>query len=84
MRILKLPRYLFLILVWFYQKFLSPDHSFWAKVVYPNGFCKFTPTCSEYGYRVVKKYGLVIGLPKALWRILRCNPWSVGGEDLPN
>ncbi len=66
-----------------YQKFLSPDHSFWAKHIHPIGYCKFTPTCSEYGYTSIERYGVVRGGLRALWRVLRCNPWSRGGEDLP-
>ena len=66
-----------------YQKFLSPDHSFWAKEVFPRGYCKYYPSCSEYGKQAIKKHGLVIGTVKTIWRILRCNPWSKGGADHP-
>ncbi len=72
-----------LILIGLYQRLFSPDHSFWAKHLYPRGFCRFTPTCSEYGKQSIKKHGLFVGGLKTAWRILRCNPWSKGGEDLP-
>lgn len=75
------PRFLVLKLIKIYQKTLSPDHGP-LKSWYPYGFCRFHPTCSQYGYQAIEKYGIIIGGAKAFWRILRCNPWSKGGEDL--
>jgi putative membrane protein insertion efficiency factor len=69
-------------LIRLYQKTISPDHGL-RKHRYPGGYCPFTPSCSEYGYQVVQKYGLIRGVPKLLWRILRCHPWTRGGVDLP-
>lgn len=43
--------------------------------------CRFTPTCSQYTYEAVEKYGVFRGLWKGLLRILRCHPWSKGGAD---
>lgn len=46
--------------------------------------CRFTPTCSVYGYESVRKHGLIRGGAKAAWRVLRCNPWAKQGTvDLP-
>ena len=64
----------------FYQKYWSPDHSP-RKVRYPYGYCRFYPTCSEYGYQAIERRGAVVGSLLTLWRILRCNPWSRGGPD---
>lgn len=72
----------FLGLIWLYQKTLSPDHG-WFKVLHPHGFCRYYPTCSQYGYESIKKNGVLVGGAKTLWRILRCNPFSKGGVDLP-
>lgn len=69
-------------LIRLYQKTLSPDHG-WFKARYPQGFCRFYPSCSEYGYQTIKKRGLLVGIPLAAWRVLRCNPWSKGGVDSP-
>lgn len=69
-------------LIRLYQKTISPDHG-WFKSKYPAGYCRFYPTCSEYGYQMIKKRGLIIGGPLVLWRIIRCNPWSKGGVDQP-
>ena len=43
--------------------------------------CKFQPTCSHYGLEAVRKYGTLRGSALTAWRILRCNPFSDGGED---
>ncbi len=64
-----------------YQNTFSPDHG-WLRNKYKNGFCRYYPTCSEYTKQSVKKYGL-FGLFKGFLRILRCNPFSKGGVDLP-
>ena len=43
--------------------------------------CKYHPTCSEYAVTAVRQYGILRGLVLAVWRVLRCNPWSHGGVD---
>jgi putative membrane protein insertion efficiency factor len=65
----------------FYQKTLSFDHGPLGKVFFPHGFCRFHPTCSEYGIQAISKYGVIKGGAKTLWRIFRCNPFSKGGHD---
>jgi putative membrane protein insertion efficiency factor len=64
----------------FYQKTLSPDHGF-VRSLYPGGYCKYEPSCSEYCRQSVEKYGVAKGSAKGIWRIIRCNPWSKGGSD---
>lgn len=81
-KLMYLPRVPLLWLIRLYQKSISPDHGFF-KNYFPHGYCRFYPTCSEYGYQTIKKHGLITGLFKTVWRILRCNPWSKGGVDLP-
>ena len=56
----------------FYRKYLSPLKA--TK-------CPYVPTCSEYGREAIEKYGAWKGGLLALWRILRCNPFSHGGYD---
>ena len=63
-----------------YQKTLSADHGF-LRVFYPNGYCRFRPTCSQYTYEAVDRYGAIKGSWLGLKRIFRCNPWNRGGED---
>ena len=43
--------------------------------------CKYYPTCSEYTKQAVEKYGAFKGSLLAIWRIIRCNPFSKGGYD---
>lgn len=73
-------RFFVLKLIKIYQKTLSFDHGF-VKVFFPNGYCKYYPTCSEYGFKAIEKYGILKGGLMTLWRILRCNPFSKGGND---
>jgi len=43
--------------------------------------CRFVPTCSEYAAEAVARYGAVRGILMAVWRLLRCHPFSQGGYD---
>lgn len=43
--------------------------------------CRYTPSCSQYGLQAIEKYGAVQGSWLTLKRIVRCNPWSDGGND---
>ncbi|PJB78676.1 MAG: membrane protein insertion efficiency factor YidD [Acidobacteria bacterium CG_4_9_14_3_um_filter_49_7] len=63
---------LLLILIKGYRKFISP--------IFPSS-CRFTPTCSQFGYEAIEKYGSWKGGWLALKRICRCNPFHRGGHD---
>ncbi len=59
-----------------------------AIVVYQRGIsplvgprCRFYPSCSQYAKEAVLKHGIVRGVPLAVMRVLRCNPWNAGGID---
>ncbi|MGE5041645.1 MAG: membrane protein insertion efficiency factor YidD [Candidatus Levyibacteriota bacterium] len=41
--------------------------------------CRFSPTCSEYTYQAVSRYGVLKGLFLGTKRILSCNPWGETG-----
>jgi len=63
------------LLVWFikkYQEYISPRHL---------PCCKYIPTCSNYAMQAIERFGLLKGSCLALYRILRCNPFSKGGYD---
>lgn len=62
-----------LALVRLYRRWLSP-----LKRV-PS--CRFLPTCSEYALEAIETRGAVVGGVKAMWRILRCNPFGGSGYD---
>jgi len=76
----KIIRWPFLALIRLYQHTLSFDHGP-MKALFPHGYCQFYPTCSEYTYQAIDKYGVISGSVLGAWRILRCNPWAKGGND---
>lgn len=43
--------------------------------------CKYIPSCSNYALDAIEYYGAFKGSILAIWRILRCNPFSKGGLD---
>jgi hypothetical protein len=43
--------------------------------------CRFYPTCSEYAKEAIIKKGVFKGVCFAIYRIVRCNPFSKGGYD---
>ncbi len=60
-----------------YQRTLSPHMSGLGVR------CRFTPTCSHYGAAVVERDGALVGGLEALWRVLRCGPWTPAGTPDP-
>ena len=73
-------RFLILSAIRLYQRTLSPDHGIISKL-FPLGYCKFNPTCSEYTYQAIEKYGVFRGSWLGFKRVLRCNPGSQSGDD---
>src|SRR3989338_6046797 len=63
-----------------YQHTLSPDHS-WLAARYPYGFCRYSPSCSEYAKQALIRHGVVKGLFLSIKRVLRCNPYASFGPD---
>lgn len=43
--------------------------------------CKFYPSCSSYAITALSRYGALRGSALALYRLVRCHPWSLGGVD---
>ncbi|MCX6793334.1 MAG: membrane protein insertion efficiency factor YidD [Candidatus Falkowbacteria bacterium] len=78
--LLALPKVVTLKLLLLYQKTFSLDHGT-LKRLFPYGYCRFYPSCSEYAYQAIDRHGLRKGGIMALWRLLRCNPWNKGGND---
>jgi hypothetical protein len=55
-----------------YQKYISP---------LKGTKCPYIPSCSQYAVEALEKHGVIKGSILAVWRILRCNPFSKGGYD---
>lgn len=43
--------------------------------------CRYYPSCSAYAVTALRVHGPIRGTGLAVWRVLRCNPWSLGGVD---
>lgn len=72
---------LILPLIRFYQKTLSMDSGLIKQFFPSRGVCRFTPTCSEYYYQAINKYGILKGSFLGVKRVLHCNPFFEGGQD---
>lgn len=65
-------RWLALKLIRGYQVAISP-------MLPPS--CRYVPTCSEYGFEAIERYGALKGGWMAVRRIGRCHPFAKGGHD---
>ena len=63
---------IFLLFIKFYQKFISP-------MLGPH--CRFTPTCSQYAFEAISKYGIIKGGFLTIKRLFKCHPFNKGGYD---
>lgn len=61
-----------MILIRGYQRFISPG--------LPST-CRFYPSCSEYTYQAIDKYGALRGGWMGIRRVGRCHPFHPGGYD---
>jgi len=69
-------------LIRIYQRYLSWNTGWARRLFITDKVCRFKPTCSEYSYQAIEKYGVLKGGVLSLKRVLRCHPWSRGGKDL--
>ena len=65
-------KWLVLAAIRFYQRRISPGLP---------AACRYQPTCSEYGYEAVERFGVLRGGTLTVWRLLRCTPFHRGGYD---
>ncbi len=61
-----------MVLIRGYQRFISPGLP---------ASCRFYPSCSEYTYQAIEKYGALRGGWMGIRRISRCHPFHPGGYD---
>lgn len=66
-------REVFILPIKLYRRFISPLKG--------TPTCRFTPTCSAYAIQAIREWGVIAGTALAVWRLLRCNPFSAGGYD---
>jgi putative membrane protein insertion efficiency factor len=64
-----------------YQRYLNFEGVLFRQLFLTDKACRFNPTCSEYLYCAIDKYGTVKGLFLGFKRIIRCHPWNQGGFD---
>ncbi len=68
-------KHILLFIIKVYKKYISPVTAHFGI------HCKYNPTCSEYAYEAISKYGVIKGLFLSIKRFLKCNPFSKGGYD---
>ena len=75
MHVLLLPRNACVAILLVYRRLISPIY---------GDVCRYYPSCSRYALEAIQQWGAIGGIGLGVWRILRCNPWSVGGvDDIP-
>ena len=69
---MRVPGLVAAALITVYQRLISP---------FLGPTCRFYPSCSQYAKEAMLKHGVLRGVPLAVRRIVRCNPWNPGGID---
>lgn len=70
-------------LIKIYQFFFSFDHGIPGRIFPGFRVCRLYPSCSEYCYDSVKKYGSIKGTFLGIKRIVKCGPWTKFGTYDP-
>jgi len=70
---------IFLLLIRIYQKYFSFDNGLLGQLFKKKQVCRYFPSCSQYTYEAIEKYGIIFGVYKGIKRISRCNIFFEGG-----
>jgi uncharacterized protein len=62
-----------LLVIRFYQRYLSVII---LQMTGVSNACRFSPTCSEYAFEAITKYGVIKGLTLTIRRLLQCQPFG--------
>lgn len=73
--VFSIPATASVVLIRLYQRTLSPDHGL-LRHLYPYGFCRHHPTCSQYAISVFRTRSFPVAIWLAIKRILSCHPWA--------
>jgi len=75
------PKNIFLRLIRIYQRTNFFHFPFFKAFYLSDSCCRFRPTCSEYSFKAIKKYGIISGCLLTLKRVIHCHPLNKGGFD---
>lgn len=74
----RFPGNLIVSLIDLYQRTLSPDHGP-LRSLFPYGYCRHSPTCSQYAKEQILARGVLRGVPRGLLRFCTCVPGKKPG-----
>jgi hypothetical protein len=74
-------KFLVLKLIRSYQRAKFFRQPLFKTLFLSDAACRFVPTCSEYSYQAIAKYGILKGGLLSLKRIFKCHPWSRPAAD---
>ena len=65
------------------KRFILISLRFYKRRISPllGNVCRFYPSCSEYMYTAVERYGVIKGVWLGVKRLFRCQPFNPGGYD---
>ncbi len=75
-----LPRNAIVFCISVYQHTLSPDHGP-LKHLHAYGYCRHSPTCSQYTKEQIVKWGILIGIFLGAKQLVTCHPWRTPNEQ---